>query len=144
MSTQPYRCGNSNAVYNQPTSQDRQGDASSVRLQSTLHFDQHDSRSFRVLTVLRKGETALLCMGKGRESVLALARSLGRELPAGTEYIRLEKWMGTPSTGWWQAQRCGKGELPSPMHRRRRGRRLRGRRNIAGDSTDETRLDSSR
>jgi hypothetical protein len=89
------------------------------RLRRTvLHFPERKVHDFCVVARLRDGRCSLLCVASTRAEVVAQARALTREIPAGTVTLELQRWSGGLALGRWQAVRYHRRELHPPRSQR--------------------------
>jgi hypothetical protein len=114
MAQRSYLCGTSKDIFtpanNAPATREN---GIAPRLRTVLHFPSRERKvhAFRVVARLRDGRCSLLCLGSTRAEVVARARALTRELPAGTVTLELQLWSGGLVLGRWQSVRCHRSEL---------------------------------
>jgi hypothetical protein len=121
MAQRSYLCGTSRDIFTPPNNASAKGENGiALRLRTVLHFPSREKaiQGFRVVARLRGGRCSLLCVGSTRAEVVARARALARELPAGTVALELQRWSGGMGLGRWQSLRHHHTELDLLRSRR--------------------------
>ena len=122
MAQRSYLCGTSRDIFTPANNAPATGENGIVpRLRRTvLHFPSRERKvhDFRVVARLRDGRCSLLCVASTRAEVVAQARALTREIPAGTVTLELQRWSGGLALGRWQAVRYHRRELHPPRSQR--------------------------
>lgn len=87
---------------------DRQPDPEPVRLITRLHVGSSRARTanWRMVAELLDGHRRLVCMGVSPAEARAAARQAARagELPLHTVALRMQRWIGTPTSGRWNEE----------------------------------------
>jgi hypothetical protein len=80
-----------------------QKDQATPRLVTVLHLPGPSSvASFRIVAELVSGMDVPLCVGFSKQEVWEHLRALGRNTPAGTVALRVQRWVGYAGRGRWE------------------------------------------